>query len=454
MAPPDKKQNLRTNSRAPSGEAKTQTKPEAEGQVLPVVNPLDLWYLCEKASYAKKYPYRRANDGRPMYQRVVAQHIRWDNKFFKYNFPYCAEVGYDMTTTPPSPLMSRNDPRRPTTFPLSYYELIRNKFLPNAVTVRVSTDLLSKDELEQLIALPLPDEKRGIYVDKQGNTRGLLRIPDVVRLRKFTDPGTAQYSQPNLVSVIEMKFPGDSLNKKQQKAYIAIAGSFQRFRLLRTERCEGPKKEQQKREWMKAAQNEPVYRPVSSAIAQALLRAGKTPYALLVEDIDAEQREVRRQLEVTPIPPGTPIMVEGPSAEERNRRAEALSRTRAGIELAVGSSFFIPAFGTLAVGGGVAAGGSVAASAVATNTARTVVADAGGTLIRHWRYALPVVAANAAIYEAAAEGLPPPDVDSKLTPDERKRWEDYQSWAWGPDATKSTEIVRYYLFWMDAPRKR
>jgi hypothetical protein len=436
MAPPPKPS---TNSSSPSGnKGGTQTKPDAEGEVLPVTDPIDLWYLCEKASYAKDFPYRRANDGRPMYQRVVTRHIRRDNEFFGYCFPYCAEVGYDMTTTPPSPLMSHKDSRRPTTFPLSYYELIRNKYLSDAVTVRVSTDLLGKDELEQLIALPFPDEKRGINVDKQGKTRGLLRIPDVVRLRKFTDPGVAQYSQTNLVSVIEMKFPGDSLSKEQQDAYISIAGKFNKFRLLRTERCEGQKRP--KRDWIRASRSEPVYRPVNDALERASLRALKTPYALLVEDIDAEQREVRRRLEIKPIPPGTPILTARPSAQEQQRREEQKRRTRAGIELVLGGSLFIVAAAPIVI------------SAGGTATGYTTIANAGGVVIRHWRY-LPPIAANAAIFEAAAVGLPPPDTDSRLTPEERKSWEEYQSWAWEPDAMRSMEIVRYYLFWMDAPEK-
>lgn len=41
----------RTSSRSPSGNtASTTTKTKPEGTALPVVNPLDLWYLCERLS--------------------------------------------------------------------------------------------------------------------------------------------------------------------------------------------------------------------------------------------------------------------------------------------------------------------------------------------------------------------------------------------------------------------
>jgi hypothetical protein len=445
----------KTGSKKPTGEAKTQTKPKAEGKILPVTDPIDLWYLCEKARYAKQHPYRRAGDGRPMYQRVVAQHIRRDNEFFKYRFPYCAEVGFDMSQTPPAPLMSRNDPTRPTTYPLSYYELIRNKFLPNSITVRVSTDLLSKDELEQLIALPIPDKNKGIYTDEKGGVRGLLRIPDVLRLYSFNNPGTAQYSQKNLVSVIEMKFPGDKLSDKQKNAYLSIAGDFNKLRLLHTENCEDPEKRKKlRRDWMKAAQREPVYKPVNTALERASVRALRTPYALLVESIDEEQREVRRQFEIKPPPPGTPIMTAGPSRQELQRREEERRRARAGLEMVLGGPLFVTAATPIvistgaptAVTGVVTAGARVGAPAVAA--VKTITANVGGVVIRHWRYTLPI-AANAAVFEAAAEEVPPPDRDSKLTPKENNFWDEYQAWAWGEDAINLTESVRHYLFWMD-----
>lgn len=205
----------RTASRAPSGGARTTTKSNAEGTVLPVVNPLDLWYLCEKAVYAKRNPYRRAKDGRPMYQRTVTTLVRADNELFKYHFPYCGEVGYDMTVSPPKPLMSRGESWRPSRFPLSFYKQITTEIMPDYAALEVERDLIGKDELESTIALPLPDDvdKRGLWTDVQGGVRGLLRIPDALRLQSFNNPGEAQYSQPNLACVIEMKFPGTIFQK-------------------------------------------------------------------------------------------------------------------------------------------------------------------------------------------------------------------------------------------------
>jgi len=115
-------QSVRPGPKNPGGSARGSTKPDASGQVLPVTNPLDLWYLCEKARYASANPYRRANDEAPMYQRTVALMIRADNELFEYRWPYCAEVGYDMTRTPPAPIMSKRQPHRPSSFPLSQYK--------------------------------------------------------------------------------------------------------------------------------------------------------------------------------------------------------------------------------------------------------------------------------------------------------------------------------------------
>jgi hypothetical protein len=153
-----------------------------------VVNPLDLWYLCEKADYAKRNPYRRAKDGKRMFQRTVSTLVRADNELFKYHFPYCGEVGFDMTVSPPTPLMSRDEKWRPSRSPLSFYKQITNKALPDFHTLEVEYDLIGKDELEALIALPLPDDanKRGIWTDVDGGVRGLLRIPDILRLHSFT----------------------------------------------------------------------------------------------------------------------------------------------------------------------------------------------------------------------------------------------------------------------------
>lgn len=81
----------RTSQKNPKGGQNSSTKRDVSAEVLPVTNPLDLWYLCEKAQYAGANPYKRASDEAPMYQRTVALWIRADNELFEYRWPYCAE---------------------------------------------------------------------------------------------------------------------------------------------------------------------------------------------------------------------------------------------------------------------------------------------------------------------------------------------------------------------------
>uniref|UniRef100_C5CNC8 Uncharacterized protein n=1 Tax=Variovorax paradoxus (strain S110) TaxID=543728 RepID=C5CNC8_VARPS len=79
-------QHPKTASPNPSPGRKSTTRPSTEGTILPVTNPLDLWYLCQKAGYAEKYPLKNSN-GSPMYQRTVTQWVRKDGEFFGWHFP-------------------------------------------------------------------------------------------------------------------------------------------------------------------------------------------------------------------------------------------------------------------------------------------------------------------------------------------------------------------------------
>jgi hypothetical protein len=444
MASPNKP---KTGSKAPVGnKAGTQTKPKATGEVLEVVNPFDLWYLCEKASHAQKHPYHRM-DGRVMYQRSVTRHIRADNEYFDYCWPYCAEVGYDMTVSPPKPIMSGKSPHRPSNLPLSYYAKIRNKLLPDYVTVKLQLDLLAKDELEQLIVLPLPADvkKRGIWTDVQGGAHGLFRIPDVVRLTQWNNPCEAQYSQPNLACVIEMKFPGDKLTDRQERAYKYIAGNPGNFRLLRTERCEGSDKRRLRREWMQASKSEPVYQRASQP-KSLVARASADPYSILVGQIDAEQKEVRRLFEIKLPPPGTPVMTAAPSREEEQRQAEQARRARLQLEMIFGLPLFAAAASTIASGiGATVITEEVGAPASAKiiqfpdfllGTSRTAAA----------RRAAAVIGGVAAEKIAASEA---PEVTSRLSPSEQQLWDEYQAWA--RENEYKIETVQNYLFWPDAP---
>ncbi|CAG9226203.1 hypothetical protein PSP6_50135 [Paraburkholderia tropica] len=440
----------RTASRAPGGSARTTTKTKATGTALPVVNPLDLWYLCEKAVYAKRNPYRRAKDNRPMYQRTVTTLVRADNELFEYHFPYCGEVGFDMTASPPKPLMSRKDKWRPSRFPLSFYSQISSKTLPGYTTLEIDRDLLGKDELEAAIALPLPDdvETRGVWTDIQGGMRGLLRIPDVLRLHSFTNPSTAQYSQPNLACVIEMKFPGDRLSERQQRAYENIAGLKSNFRLLETSRCELADK-RLRRDWMRAAQKEPVYKPVSKPMSLPM-RSMADPYQLLVGMIDAEHELARRRLEVRPPPPGTHVMSALPDAgeAEANRRQGV-----AQIEMTLAAPFVLVGTSILAIATSLEAGVAVVIEEA------TVAANAGAKVIHFDRYLRAArvaraattagVAATAADKLAAQPASVQQPTAAAASSEQYRQWDAYSAWDSQQQSQQQNE--RHYLFWPDAP---
>lgn len=430
----------RTGKKNSTGVTQGSTKPDASGQVLPVINPLDLWYLCEKARYARANPYRRSSDDSPMYQRTVALMVRVDNELFEYRWPYCAEVGYDMTKTPPAPVMSRRQPHRPSSFPLSQYKRISSHHFPQYSSLEVAVDILSLDELEQMIPLPLPaNVENGIWQDVQVGQKGLLRIPDVVRVINHTMGGEPQYSQPNLASVIEMKFGKDSLSDRQQKAYQRIAGNKLKFRLLHTDRCDKADR-RQRREWMTAAQKEPVYKPVSQVMPLPL-RASADPHGLVVGLIDAEHEAARRVLEVQPPSPGTHMMSASPDMREANAQA---ARGRAQIELSLIAPFV--AVGAAGLGAGMAAAGGGATSGAVLTARAGPQAVRYSRLIEWARLTGGASAAGATMAYATTE-----DGSSAPVPslEQQRLWEAYQEWEASQRHQPRTEQL--YLFWPDAP---
>ncbi|MGK9415391.1 VRR-NUC domain-containing protein [Pseudomonas cedrina] len=431
----------RTASRNPDGKTRSVTKPTGTGTVLPVTDPLDLWYLCEKASYAKAIPYKRAKDGYPMYQRTVSQLVRCDNEAFRYHFPYCGEVGFDMSKSPPQPIMSKREPHRPSSFPLSQYQQLRNRHFEQLASMRVETDLLSKTDLEQMLSLAPSTSDGALWIDRQRSPRGLLRIPDVLRLRSFGNPSKAQYSQSNLVSVIEMKFPGDSLSPVQQLAYQRIAGDKAKLRLLETKSCDSSEK-QKWREWVRASVSEPVYRPVEQVI-NLPSRAAAARHKLLVGRIDTEHAAARLRLETQFVPPGTPVMTAAPderAIQEQNRRAVA------GIEITLTAPF-------VAIGAAMAA--MATAPATATAEATALVANAGGHSIRF----KPFITAAKRILVGSSLGTGaamPAFAQSQIASSDSSLFTDDQDtqarWAeWNQRQQHQQTTLQNYVFWEDVP---
>ncbi|MEE3661795.1 VRR-NUC domain-containing protein [Brenneria sp. g21c3] len=421
------------------------TKKTPGGTVALVTDPLDLWYLCEKVGYALNNPKIRS-DGQPMYQRVVTQLIRLDDEMFSYHFPYIGEVGYDMTQFPPKPVMSRRRPNYPSTFPLSKYAAIKEGLqwrvrglAGSDIAVEVVSELMSLDELESALtpemrqsagkAKPLPDELEKMLKKRR---RGMLRIPDVVRLKNRMLVGKQAFSQPNLHTVIEIKFPGDRLTTDQQRAYEDIAGA-ENFRLLETHTCQVDDKT--KRKWLRDAKKEPVYLPVGLAGARNRLcqRPEIEAYPLLEGLIASEHQQVRDYFA-----PYSPPVSAGPRFEPMPdpaitaAQARQRQRERAQLEMALGGPLFAISAGVAAAGAVTAAGGAATAAtgSAASGGDGLLLGRAAGQVVSYVRNMLVGGAVGAGGYAFAEQ--PAATVSYSLTltflDNPAQRQQDYVYW--------------------------
>lgn len=392
---------------------RSNTKVEATGPVLEVDNPFDLWYLCQKIDYARANPMQRS-DGVFIFQRVVSLWIRQEARFANYHWPWVAEVGYDMTTDPPSPIMSRKDPERVSEFPLSQYSRIRSRMdsglssqlpeLMNSSVIEITKPLSGKSELEH--ELIHPTQRRA----------GLMRIPDVIALDNFMMAnGAAKFSQGNLSTVIEIKFPNDTLWRDQKDAYELIAGGPYKFRLMRTDRCN----RRRRREWEEEVNQmrEPAFVSVRDRVQQnsGMMNRLSRPYDLIISLIEAENLEVKRLFDsATRLRAayeqsqryGGHVMTAAPSAAEQARMEQQRQRARSQMEMVLAGPLAVAALGTAAVP--LLAGGSGAAVTTTTSTTLstggrvlyTGARIAGNPTVQ--RIAASTAAANAPVMRAAA----------------------------------------------------
>ncbi|PKE28527.1 hypothetical protein CWS43_21080 [Rahnella sp. AA] len=370
-----------------TGAGKTTTKPDASGSVLPVTNPLDLWYLCQKINYALLNPITRDADGARLLQRTVTWMIRKENSWFDYHHPYIGECGYDMTSSPPQPIMSKKEPNRPSYFPLAQYEAIKTRFTyltygMSAADIRVSVlkALLNLNELESILSPDMRETPGALKETADGFEamfkiqKGLFRIPDVVKIKNIMLSGKIEFQQENIDDVIEIKFneTKDTLSGEQRDAYIDIAGSRSKFHLLESNVCQID--DRRKREWLQDAKKEPMYVPVALG-EQKRRNENKTrseagEYQHLIGAIDEELNEVRRRFT-----PPKPIDNAGPRLEAPMSPAEIqrLERSRAQIEMSLAAPFVAVAAAAMA---------SVAATAAAGTTSVEVTLSSASNVIK------------------------------------------------------------------------
>lgn len=404
---------------------KAPTVKEPTGTVATVTNPLDLWYLCEKVNYALKYPAKRS-DGQLMYQRKVTRMIRRDDINFHFHFPYIGEVGYDMTMQPPAPLMSKLHPNWPSSFPLSQYRLIKQDYesrLRNIAESKVERilELLTRDELETLPKPGAGDVVLDDALDVVLKRKGSFRIPDVIRISNVSLRGKPAFSQKNIHTVIEIKFPGDRLSQEQQRAYEDIAGDENKFRLLETNVCQVDDK--RKREWIRDTAQEPVYKPVADALGETekiCILPDVPTYPLLEGEMEQEFRQVKRHFEDLAgnywVPPaGMQVYTLKPQQD-----AGALAQAAREKERAAGF------LGSLLVGPMVvvpATAGAGAAGTAIISAGETLTGTIAGTAVQYARIAatflIPSGGEGMAGMATAAEQLPstPPTTEMKPSQD-------------------------------------
>ena len=278
----------KVNTAKPSsvGNKSVSTSYDASGEVLLVENPIDIVYLCWKMEAAKRTPYI-CKDKRPRYQREVTKWIRQDAKLAGYQFPYCGEVGYNMTKYPPEAIMSQTESNRPSEFPLSQYRMIYREYRELNVFgdpvgsyrfdfsgADVFNPIVTKTELENTLTLKRSNDNDikeayrtinpEVAQEAFPNGRGMLRIPDVIKKKNYRLLGKEGYNPSNIDTVIEVKFPGDSLSKKQRQAYLKIASNdIKKLRLMTLEQCEFRRRRGKEEEEMMAnAKADPIFQVI------------------------------------------------------------------------------------------------------------------------------------------------------------------------------------------------
>ena len=121
-----------------------------------------------------------------------------------YKSPYKQEINYDMTKSPPEPIMDSEVPTK------------GHDWLPSWIGKHFG----KSDD---------PDAPRVPF--KAGT--GQIRRPDVVIVKDPNLPPT----QDNIKQIVEMKFPPDELTVKQKQAYQEIAGSDKGLKTLKPSDC-------------------------------------------------------------------------------------------------------------------------------------------------------------------------------------------------------------------------
>ncbi|HIC7214005.1 VRR-NUC domain-containing protein [Burkholderia stabilis] len=178
------------------------------------ITPDDKAFLCRVMCDCGKMGVWTRGGGQLRRQKCVEQRIDAENtrsvEETGKKTVYVPEVTYNMTTKPPTPIMSKDDPMEPHKDLLDY---IRNSW---------------------------PGKMKGYL---EGKRAGIdqTRRPDVVIVHNPSLPP----EQSNLRAVIEMKFD-DELRRGQAADYINIAGNESKYVPLKKAQCGCPDEDAEK----------------------------------------------------------------------------------------------------------------------------------------------------------------------------------------------------------------
>lgn len=326
-------------SNTPTGKTvgRSTTRKGSPGRDVALDDPMDKGYLCQKVCACSQRTAIISKSGAFLKQRCATARIWADEEINQLVWRYKAEVGFNMATNPPSPLMSKEQPNRPSRFPLG----------------RAMGDGLLKRTLE---GQP---------------QKGLLRIPDCIILKVTGAELAAMRASRNIVwkrlipvqanieTVVEMKFAGDKLTDRQRRAYIRIAGP-DKFRLLEANSCDCRSDDEDNR-------GEPAKAPERSPVV--------TPF---LPPLDSGRRPPLIGPAPAPVPAPRPVRPSyGPVASDSegvplSDYLKSGAKVAGGVVLIAGAValvYFTAGAGTLAGAEGVAAGVALIVTGVAVSSA-------------------------------------------------------------------------------------
>ncbi|WP_278493178.1 VRR-NUC domain-containing protein [Acinetobacter gyllenbergii] len=163
------------------------------------LTPQDKEVLCKVICYCGLRP-NKGKTGQNLHQSCVSERLRELDKFMRHQSPYKPEVTYDMTTSPPEPIMSK----RLLTKVHEYVPAWIRKYW---------------------------EKEKGYPYEKGQN---LTKRPDVIIVKDLSKPPT----QENIKNVVEIKFGNDVYGRDQEKSYTEIAGDANKVKVLTPEECD------------------------------------------------------------------------------------------------------------------------------------------------------------------------------------------------------------------------